>query len=61
MNFSLPVGRPATYDQEMQIFLLFPDVEQKPMERARAFAVAAPNLWNGLPATTRNIESLSVF
>ena len=39
--------------------LLFPDVEQKPTERA--FAVAAPSLWNGLPATIRNTESLSVF
>ena len=27
----------------------------------RAFAVAAPSLWNGLPATIRNTESLSVF
>ena len=27
----------------------------------RAFAVTAPNLWNGLPAAIRNIESLSVF
>ena len=27
----------------------------------RAFAVAAPNLWNGLSATIRNTEPLLVF
>ena len=42
------------------IFLAVPRCRTKSYGE-KAFAVAAPNLWNGLPATIRNIELLSVL
>ena len=42
------------------IFFVVPKCRTKTYGE-RAFAVAVPSLWNGLPATIRNTESLSVF